>query len=173
MWGRAARRRRSQTLETPHENQESLQNFHGGGRRPGWTIEALSDALVGRSPRSKPGKAKLAEVIDRSKSILGIPDGWRLGIVPASDTGAVEMVLWAMLGARGVDMLAWRGWAAFAAPSALAVCLGSVFSVAPFGAPFGPSWSPLGCLLRKAYKKPKLLGVDLGAFFESKKQLQM
>ena len=91
-------------------------NFSSGpcSKRPGWSVSALSDALTGRSHRSKEGKAKLKEVIDRSKAILGIPDGWRLGIVPASDTGAVEMVLWAMLGARGVDMLAWesfgKGW---------------------------------------------------------------
>src|SRR3954466_6621756 len=83
-------------------------------KRPGWSLEALSDALVGRSHRSKPGKAKLAEVIDLSRSILGIPDDYRIGIVPASDTGAVEMALWSLLGARPVDLLAWEsfgeGW---------------------------------------------------------------
>ncbi|MEM8915444.1 MAG: phosphoserine transaminase, partial [Pseudomonadota bacterium] len=83
-------------------------------KRPGWTLEALADASLGRSHRSKPGKAKLAEVIDRSRELLGLPDDYRLGIVPASDTGAVEMVLWSMLGARGVDILAWesfgQGW---------------------------------------------------------------
>ncbi|MCO4763402.1 MAG: phosphoserine transaminase [Myxococcales bacterium] len=91
-------------------------NFSSGpcAKRPGWSVAALGDTLSGRSHRSKPGKAKLQEVIDRSKQILGIPEGWRLGIVPASDTGAVEMVLWSMLGARGVDMVAWEsfgsGW---------------------------------------------------------------
>ncbi len=83
-------------------------------KRPGWSVAALEGALVGRSHRSKEGKAALREVIDRSASLLNLPDGWRLGIVPASDTGAVEMVLWSMLGARGVDMLAWesfgKGW---------------------------------------------------------------
>jgi len=79
-------------------------------KRPGWSLEALSDALVGRSHRSKPGKAKLAEVIDLSRSILGIPDDYRIGIVPASDTGAVEMALWSLLGARPVDMLAWESF---------------------------------------------------------------
>ena len=83
-------------------------------KRPGWSVAALSDALVGRSHRSKPGKAKLAEVIDRSRAILGIPADYHIGIVPASDTGAVEMALWSLLGARGVDMLAWEsfgeGW---------------------------------------------------------------
>jgi phosphoserine aminotransferase len=79
-------------------------------KRPGWSLEALSDALVGRSHRSKPGKAKLAEVLDLSRSILGIPDDYRIGIVPASDTGAVEMAMWSLLGARPVDMLAWESF---------------------------------------------------------------
>lgn len=79
-------------------------------KRPGWKPEALSDALVGRSHRSKPGKAKLGEVIDLTRSILGIPDDYRIGIVPGSDTGAVEMALWSMLGARGVDVLAWESF---------------------------------------------------------------
>ena len=91
-------------------------NFSSGpcAKRPGWNLAALGDVLVGRSHRSKPGKAKLAEVIDRSKAILGLPDDWRLGIVPASDTGAVEMAMWSLLGDRGVDMLGWEsfggGW---------------------------------------------------------------
>lgn len=91
-------------------------NFSSGpcAKRPGWNLAALGDVLVGRSHRSKAGKAKLAEVIDRSKAILGLPDDWRLGIVPASDTGAVEMAMWSLLGDRGVDMLGWEsfggGW---------------------------------------------------------------
>ncbi len=89
-------------------------NFSSGPctKRPGWSPAALTDAVVGRSHRSAPGKAKLAEVIERSRSILGIPDDYRLGIVPASDTGAVEIALWSMLGARGVDMLAWESFGA-------------------------------------------------------------
>ena len=93
-------------------------NFSSGPctKRPGWNPAALADAVVGRSHRSAPGKAKLAEVIDRSRSILGLPDDYRLGIVPASDTGAMEIAMWSMLGARGVDMLAWEsfgaGWVA-------------------------------------------------------------
>jgi len=79
-------------------------------KRPGWTLEALSGAMLGRSHRAKDPKAKLAEVIERSKAILGLPADWRLGIVPASDTGAVEMALWSMLGARGVDILAWESF---------------------------------------------------------------
>src|SRR6202044_278395 len=84
-------------------------------KRPGWSLDALNDAAVGRSHRAKLGKNKLAEVIERSKKLLGIPDTYVLGIVPASDTGAVEMALWSMLGERGVDVLAWEsfssGWA--------------------------------------------------------------
>ncbi|MBF0094338.1 MAG: phosphoserine transaminase [Alphaproteobacteria bacterium] len=83
-------------------------------KRPGWTPAALSSALVGRSHRAKPGKARLQEVLDRSRSVLGLPPEWRIGIVPGSDTGAVEMAMWSLLGARGVDLLAWEsfgdGW---------------------------------------------------------------
>jgi phosphoserine aminotransferase len=83
-------------------------------KRPGWSPEGLREAVVGRSHRAKVGKQKLAAVIDRSKKVLGIPDDYRLGIVPASDTGAFEMVLWSVLGARDVDVLAWEsfgsGW---------------------------------------------------------------
>lgn len=84
-------------------------------KRPGWNFEALKNAALGRSHRAKIGKTKLAEVIERSKKLLGIPESYVLGIVPASDTGAVEMALWSMLGERGVDVLAWEsfssGWA--------------------------------------------------------------
>jgi phosphoserine aminotransferase len=81
-------------------------------KRPGWTLEGLSAALLGRSHRSKPGKARLQEVIDRTRRVLGVPAEYRIGIVPASDTGAVEMALWSLLGARGVDMLAWESFGA-------------------------------------------------------------
>lgn len=83
-------------------------------KRPGWSLEALRDAHLGRSHRSPEGLAKLAEVIDRTRSTLGIPADYRIGIVPASDTGAVEMALWSLLGPRGIDVLAWEsfglGW---------------------------------------------------------------
>ena len=79
-------------------------------KRPGWTPQTLADAALARSHRSKIGKAKLAEVIDRSRQILGLPDDYRLAIVPASDTGAIEMALWSLLGARGVDVLAWESF---------------------------------------------------------------
>jgi phosphoserine aminotransferase len=84
-------------------------------KRPGWNLEALKSALLGRSHRAKPGRAKLKEVVDRSRHLLGIPNNYRVAIVPASDTGAVEMALWSLLGARGCDVLAWEvfgeGWA--------------------------------------------------------------
>ncbi|OYV65620.1 MAG: phosphoserine aminotransferase, partial [Acidiphilium sp. 21-66-27] len=87
-------------------------NFSSGpcAKRPGFTLEALSGAMLGRSHRAKEPKAKLAEVITRSRDILGLPADWRLGIVPASDTGAVEMALWSMLGARPVDVLAFESF---------------------------------------------------------------
>src|SRR5690349_15971127 len=79
-------------------------------KRPGWSYDALQSAFLGRSHRHKTGKAKLAEVIQRSKQVLGMPQDYLLGIVPASDTGAIETVLWAMLGARGVDVFCWESF---------------------------------------------------------------
>lgn len=92
-------------------------NFSSGpcAKRPGFTLEALAGALLARSHRATALKARLAEVIERSRDILRMPADWQLGIVPASDTGAVEMALWSLLGARGVDVLAFEsfseGWA--------------------------------------------------------------
>src|SRR5579875_3932392 len=84
-------------------------------KRPGWTLDALAGALLARSHRAASPKARIAEVIERSRAVLGMPADWKLGIVPASDTGAVEMALWSLLGARGVDVLAFEsfseGWA--------------------------------------------------------------
>ena len=79
-------------------------------KRPGWTPEALNGALLGRSHRSKPGKAKLKDAIDRTKTLLCIPAEYRVAITPASDTGAVEMALWSLLGPRPVDCLAWESF---------------------------------------------------------------
>ena len=79
-------------------------------KRPGWSPDIFSDALVGRSHRSSEGKARLNEVIDLTRSVLGVPTDWRIGIVPASDTGAMEMALWSLLGPRGVDVLAWESF---------------------------------------------------------------
>lgn len=79
-------------------------------KRPGWNPSVLDDAWLGRSHRAGGGKAKLKEVIDRHIELLGIPEGYRCAIVPASDTGAVEMALWNLLGERGVDMLGWESF---------------------------------------------------------------
>ncbi len=83
-------------------------------KRPGWSLDSLGSCWHGRSHRAKGGKAKLAQVIEQSRKILGIPEDYRIGIVPASDTGAVEMALWSLLGPKGVDMLSWesfgKGW---------------------------------------------------------------
>ena len=79
-------------------------------KRPGWNLQALEGALLGRSHRSRPGKAKLKEAIDRTRALLSVPADYKIAIVPASDTGAVEMALWSMLGARPVDVFAWESF---------------------------------------------------------------
>jgi phosphoserine aminotransferase len=83
-------------------------------KRPGWTFQNLTEAVLGRSHRSKAGRARLKRAIDLTREVLEVPAGYRIGIVPASDTGAVEMALWSLLGARPVTMLAWEsfgeGW---------------------------------------------------------------
>ena len=91
-------------------------NFSSGpcAKRPGWTTSSLDKAFLGRSHRAKEGKARLKLAIDKTKQVLGIPADYLVGIVPGSDTGAYEMAMWTMLGARGVDALAWEsfgeGW---------------------------------------------------------------
>ncbi|MEM8854642.1 MAG: phosphoserine transaminase [Pseudomonadota bacterium] len=84
-------------------------------KRPGWTLPALDDAALARSHRAKVAKDKLAEVIARTRALLNVPDDYRVGIVPGSDTGAVEMAMWSLLGERPVEVLAWEsfgeGWA--------------------------------------------------------------
>ncbi len=83
-------------------------------KRPGWTTATLNNAFLGRSHRASAGKARLARAIDLTREVLCVPEDYRIAIVPASDTGAVEMALWSLLGPRGVDMLAWesfgKGW---------------------------------------------------------------
>jgi phosphoserine aminotransferase len=93
-----------------------IPHFSSGpcAKRPGWSLQALTDAVLGRSHRSKSGKAKLKRAIDLTREVLEVPADYRIGIVPASDTGAVEMALWSLLGPRKVTMLAWEsfgeGW---------------------------------------------------------------
>ncbi len=79
-------------------------------KRPGWTHEALKGALVGRSHRSKPGKTKLKDAIERTRKILGIPADYKIGIMPASDTGAMEMAMWSLLGPMEIDIFAWESF---------------------------------------------------------------
>jgi phosphoserine aminotransferase len=94
----------------------SVPHFSSGpcAKRPGWSLQALTDAVLGRSHRSKIGKAKLKRAIDLTREVLEVPADYRIGIVAASDTGAVEMALWSLLGARPVTMLTWEsfgeGW---------------------------------------------------------------
>src|SRR5438094_7225158 len=94
----------------------NVPHFSSGpcAKRPGWNPQNLKDAALGRSHRAKLGKAKLKLAIDLTREVLEVPADYRIGIVPASDTGAVEMALWSMLGARPVTMLAWEsfgeGW---------------------------------------------------------------
>src|SRR5919201_5678266 len=94
----------------------ALPHFSSGpcAKRPGWSLQTLTDAALGRSHRAKLGKAKLKRAIDLTREVLEVPAGYRIGIVPASDTGAVEMAMWSLLGARPVTMMAWEyfgeGW---------------------------------------------------------------
>ena len=104
------------TLPAKPDTRPVNPNFSSGpcAKRPGWSPTVLSNAVLGRSHRSKEGKARIQLVIDKTRDVLGVPDNHRIGIVAASDTGAVEMAMWSLLGARGVDMLAWesfgKGW---------------------------------------------------------------
>jgi phosphoserine aminotransferase len=91
-------------------------NYSSGpcAKRPGWSLQVLDNAFLGRSHRAKEGKVRLKRAIEETKAILGVPPGYACAIVPASDTGAFEMAMWSMLGERGVDALAWEsfgeGW---------------------------------------------------------------
>jgi phosphoserine aminotransferase len=90
----------------------NVAHFSSGpcAKRPGYSLENLKSAELGRSHRSKPGKAKLQLAIDKTRSVLGVPQDYLIGIVAASDTGAFEMAMWSMLGARGVDVLVWEAF---------------------------------------------------------------
>ena len=104
-------------------------------KRPGWTTDALNGAALGRSHRAKPGKAKLKEAIDRTRAVLGVPGDYKIGIVPASDTGAVEMAMWTMLGARPVDVFAWESFGEeWVADAVKQLKLDAKVHTAPYGA---------------------------------------
>ena len=92
--------------------QPSNPRFSSGpcAKRPGWSLSALENANLGRSHRAGPLKKKLQDVIEKHREVLNIPADYKIGIVPASDTGAVEMALWSLLGERGIDMLAWESF---------------------------------------------------------------
>ncbi|MFJ5487324.1 phosphoserine transaminase [Hansschlegelia beijingensis] len=97
-------------------------NFSSGpcSKRPGWSLDALKDAALGRSHRSPLGRAKLKEAIDLTREVLEVPASHRIAIVPGSDTGAVEMAMWSLLGARGVEVLAWESFGAIWVTDAVA-----------------------------------------------------
>ncbi len=99
-------------MTTRPEARPRVPHFSSGpcAKRPGWTPAALGDAALGRSHRARLGKAKLKEAIDLTRAVLEVPDDYRIGIVPASDTGAVEMAMWSLLGPRPVEMLAWESF---------------------------------------------------------------
>ena len=103
-------------------------------KRPGWSTDVLKDAALGRSHRAKPGKAKLKEAIERTRAVLGVPDTHGIAIVPASDTGAVEMAMWSMLGARPVDIFAWESFGEEWVVDARQLKLDARIYTAPYGA---------------------------------------
>ena len=104
------------TFLTKPETSPANPNFSSGpcAKRPGYDLTLLNNAVLGRSHRSKPGKSRLLEAITRTRDVLNVPEGWHIGIVPASDTGAYEMAMWSLLGERGLDILGWesfgKGW---------------------------------------------------------------
>jgi phosphoserine aminotransferase len=104
------------TIPAPPGRRPANPNFSSGpcAKRPGWSLDNLAGAALGRSHRSRPGKARLARAIDLTREVLEVPADYRIGIVPASDTGALEMALWSLLGDRPVDVLGWEsfglGW---------------------------------------------------------------
>ena len=102
------------TMHAKPAKKPAVAHFSSGpcAKRPGWTLQALEGAFLGRSHRAKDGKARLKLAIDKTKMLLGVPAGFHCAIVPASDTGAYEMAMWAMLGPRGVDALSWESFGA-------------------------------------------------------------
>ena len=103
------------TIPNPRPARRPERPFFSSGpcaKRPGWSLAALEGAMLGRSHRATGARAQIRDVIERSRRILGVPEGWRVGVVPGSDTGAVEMALWSLVGSRGVDVLAFESFSA-------------------------------------------------------------
>jgi phosphoserine aminotransferase len=102
------------TDQTPPGTRPANPHFSSGpcAKRPGWSLDNLGNAFLGRSHRAKDGKARLKLAIDKTKALLGVPEGYVCGIMPASDTGAFEAAMWSLLGARGLDILAWESFGA-------------------------------------------------------------
>ena len=102
------------TAHTPPGKRPANPHFSSGpcAKRPGWSLDNLGNAFLGRSHRAKDGKARLNLAIDKTKALLGVPEGYVCGIMPASDTGAFEAAMWSLLGARGLDILAWESFGA-------------------------------------------------------------
>ena len=104
------------TILIKPETSPANPDFSSGpcAKHPGYDLTHLNNAVLGRSHRSKPGKSRLLEAITRTRDVLNVPEGWHIGIVPASDTGAYEMAMWSLLGERGLDILGWesfgKGW---------------------------------------------------------------
>jgi phosphoserine aminotransferase len=125
------------THASPPATRPGNPNFSSGpcAKRPGWSLNALSDASLGRSHRAKVGKTKLKQAIDLTREILGVPADYRIGIVPASDTGAYEMAMWTLLGQRPVTLLSWESFGAGWVTDAMSQLklANSVWLDAPYG----------------------------------------
>ncbi len=103
------------TIPNPRPARRPERPFFSSGpcaKRPGWSLAELDGAMLGRSHRATRARAQIRDVIERSRRVLGVPEGWRVGVVPGSDTGAVEMALWSLVGPRGVDVLAFESFSA-------------------------------------------------------------
>jgi phosphoserine aminotransferase len=121
---------------TPPAQRPANPRFSSGpcAKIPGYTLDMLGDAPLGRSHRADVGKARLREAIDLTRDILGVPDDYRIGIVPGSDTGAVEMAMWTLLGARPVEMLAWESFGAgWVTDAVKQLKLDATVKIAPYG----------------------------------------
>lgn len=149
-------------MSTQPTDRPSCASFGSGPctKRPGWTFEAVQDAPLGRSHRSAIGKAKLKACCEETKAILGLPDDYLVGVVPASDTGAVEMVMWSMLGPRPVDICYWETFGKTWYDDAVNQL--KLEGVREFCAPFGAR--PVSTRRRATPPPPRAVH-DVGPFF--------